>query len=123
MGEVAERVQLALDDTSKRILKVLDEAEANGWTVGLVTVAVRISPPGQMDNRASEWNLARAFYAIWEMAGRTAQGRPSWKFLGARARNGQPLSESDISIYLKDPSAIWTDEQIGQLTSGKGTRI
>jgi hypothetical protein len=103
----SELAQEALDNPTSRMLKVLAAAEEEGWTVGRISLAVRLSGPDDKPDRIGE--VALPFYAIWELTGWTPKGRPSWHFLNARAKNGQPLSEGDILTYLEDPSVIYPE--------------
>jgi hypothetical protein len=82
-----------------QVRKILETAEANGWSEnGATTLVIRLSKPGDP--------LAKPFYMKWDLAGRTAKGKPSWRFQGSRAANGQPLNLSDALVYLSDPSVI-----------------
>lgn len=104
---ISELVEEALDNPSKRILKVLNEAEELGWTTGVVSVCVRLSKPDDKPDRIGE--VAFPFYATWILKGWTPTGKPSWSFQGSRASNGQALSEADILLYLKSPEIIHPD--------------
>jgi hypothetical protein len=103
-----ELTEEALTHPTPRMHKVLQAAEEMGWTVGKVSLAVRLSKP---DDKAEPRSgaVALPFYATWELTGWTQKGKPSWHFLGARAKNGQPLSEGDIMAYLEDPSVIYPE--------------
>lgn len=81
-----------------RIDKLLDLAEQEGWFQNSHTsLVVRLSRED-----------AVPFFARWDMIVRE-DGRRSWRFVHAWAKNTQPLSYSDISIYLKDPSVIYPE--------------
>jgi hypothetical protein len=104
---IEELVEEALDNPTPRMLKVLAEAEEQGWTQGRISVCVRLSKPEDKPDRAG--NVALPFYATWELVGWTPTGKPSWRFLNAAASNLQPLSEGDILTYLADPEVIHPD--------------
>lgn len=53
----AELVQEALDNTTKRMFKVLDEAEANGWDAPVVSVCVRLTKGKPANPRAAKRKL------------------------------------------------------------------
>lgn len=104
---LAELTSEALDNPTPRMLKVISAAEEEGWTAGRITLAVRLSRPEDKPDRAGV--VALPFYAIWELTGWTEKGRPSWHFLGAKAKNGQALSEQDILLYLESPEVIYPE--------------
>lgn len=108
----AELAQEALDNTTPRMLKVLKAAEELGWTAGVTSVTVRLSRPDDKPDRTGA--VALPFYATWVLKGWTPTGRPSWSFMGARASNGQALSEADIMTYLEDPSVIYPEPPEGE---------
>lgn len=116
MSAISAQVSEALDNPTTRALNVIDAAETKGWTVGKVTIAVRLSKPDDQPDAAGQ--VAQPFFAVWELAGRTPKGRPSWRFQGARAANGQALSERDIPAYLEDPSVIWPDPEADKCGHG-----
>lgn len=102
MSELSELTRDALDAPVQRALNIIDQAEELGWTVGKVSLCVRLSKP--------EDGLALPFYATFVVNGRTPKtGKVSWSFFGAMAKNNQPLSEDDIAIYLANPEVIWPE--------------
>ena len=107
MSELSELVSQALDEPTKRALKVVEKAEELGWTVGKVSLCVRLSKPGDTPDRVGA--VALPMYATWTCDGRTKTGRLSWHFDGAAARNLQQLSEDDIPIYLEHPEVIYPE--------------
>ena len=93
---VSEELDSAL---TPQVRKILETAEANGWSEnGATTLVIRLSKPADP--------LAKPFFLKWELAGRTKAGKPSWRFQGARANNGQPLNLGDALIYLEDSSVV-----------------
>lgn len=81
--------------TNARGLKVLAQAKELGWQENpYVSMVLRLTKEG-----------AEPFFARWDL-GVTASGKPSWRFQGARAANGQPLAYNDIAVYLQDPDVI-----------------
>jgi hypothetical protein len=104
VSETSELAEEALDNPTKRMLKVIDAAEEQGWTVGRITLAVRLSKPDDKPGRDEA--VAYPFYACWELRGWTPTGKPSWTFRNACTAVLQPLSEGDILAYLADPSLV-----------------
>lgn len=85
--------------TNARGLKVLAKAKELGWHENpYVSMVIRLTKEG-----------AEPFFARWDL-GVTGSGKPSWRFQGARAANGQPLNYNDISVYLEDPSVILPED-------------
>lgn len=84
------------------VQKILDAAEDNGWSQNpYISLVLRLAKP--------EDPMAKPFFMKWELAGRTPKGKLSWRFAGARASNGQPLTIEDALVYLEDPSVIYPD--------------
>jgi len=106
VSELSELVSEALDNPTQRALKVIDQAEELGWTVGKVSLCVRLSKPEDTPGPRTG-ALALPFYATWTCDGRTPTGRLSWHFDGAAAKNLQSLSEDDIAVYLAHPEVIY----------------
>lgn len=96
---VSEDLDSAL---TPQVRKILEAAEANGWSEnGVSTLVIRLSKPADP--------LAKPFFLRWDLAGRTKAGKPSWRFAGARASNGQPLNLGDALVYLEDTSVIYPE--------------
>lgn len=110
--ELSKLTAEALDNPTKRALKVIDTAEELGWTAGRISLSVRLSKPDDKPEPRDQ-AVALPFYATWELRGWTPTGKPSWTYLGARAKNSQPLSEGDILAYLADPSLIYPEPPEG----------
>jgi hypothetical protein len=103
---VSEDIDAAV---TPQVRKILDAAEANGWTEnGATTLVIRLSKPGDP--------LAKPFFLKWDLTGRTAKGKPSWRFAGARARNGQAMNLSDALLYLEDTSVIYPENPLTRET-------
>lgn len=92
------------------VQKVLDAADEHGWSLNPdITLVVRLTKADP---------LAIPFFMRWNLVGRTAKGKLSWRFHGARASNGQPLTLDDALLYMKDPSVIYPEPPEGEKTSG-----
>lgn len=97
-----QAVEDCLEAIPARLYKLLGDAEKIGWHLGATgtTIVMRLHKPG--DERALP------FYVCWQLVpGKEA--KMSWRFSGARAANGQPLSWADIRIYLADPEVIYPE--------------
>jgi hypothetical protein len=80
------------------VVKVLERAEELGWFQNPFTsLVVRLSRDD-----------AEPFYARWDMYV-SPEGKRSWRFKHARAKNAQPLNYKDIFTYLEDPSVIYPE--------------
>jgi hypothetical protein len=90
-----------LDNPTPRALKVIKEAEAQGWTIGKISLRISMTKPAD--------EMAVPLYAAWDCSGRTREGKVSWHFSSAATANLMELSEDDLITYLKDPSVIWAD--------------
>ena len=90
------------------VQKILDAAVEHGWSENpCVSLVVRLAKLGDKAVKRGE-SLAKPFFMTWELAGETEKThKRSWRFTGARAANGQPLSSDDCLIYLQDPSVIY----------------
>lgn len=86
------------DPSNAKALKVLALAKENGWHENPFTsLVIRLDKEG-----------AEPFFCRWDLAVGT-NGKPSWRFQGARASNGQPLNYNDVLVYLTDPSVIYPE--------------
>lgn len=91
--------EIAGEPTCARALKVLDAAKANGWVENThCSLVLRLTRDD-----------AEPFFASWDLSFNPDTGKPSWRFTGARAKNGQPLNYNDIFIYLEDPRVIYPE--------------
>lgn len=96
---IEEALETAINPNLYRVLEVADE---QGWSFNpCLSVVLRLAKP--------EDQLARPFFMRWDLAGRTSKGKPSWRFAGARAANGQALTIADALIYLTDTSVIYPE--------------
>jgi hypothetical protein len=96
MDVVSEDLDSAL---SPQVRKILESAEANGWSENAATtLVIRLHKPDD--------SLAKPFFLRWDLVGRTAKGKPSWRFQGARAAIGQALNLADALLYLEDTAVI-----------------
>jgi hypothetical protein len=82
-----------------RVIRVLDHAAEKGWRVRGpgVTLVARLTKDDDP--------LALPFYVRWTMV-ETQDGKKSWRFTSAYAKNGQPMNYGDIFTYLDDPAVI-----------------
>lgn len=81
-----------------KALKLLAKAKENGWHENPYTsLVIRLDKEG-----------AEPFYIRWDLSA-GANGKPSWRFQGGRARNGQALNLSDALLYLEHPSVIYPE--------------
>jgi hypothetical protein len=86
------------DPSAAKALKVLARAKELGWHENPYTsLVIRLGKEG-----------AEPFFARWDL-GVTSSGKPSWRFQGARAANGQALNYNDVLIYLEDPDVIYPE--------------
>ena len=101
--------ELEGEPSPARAIKVLEAAKANGWTENpYSSFVVRLTRED-----------AEPFFARWDLSFNPETGKKSWRFAGARARNGQALNYSDIFIYLENPEVIYPEppEEIqGEIT-------
>lgn len=82
-----------------RALKVLEAAKANGWVENThCSLVLRLTRED-----------AEPFWARWDLSFNPETGRKSWRFYGARAKNGQALNYNDIFIYLENPEVIYPE--------------
>jgi hypothetical protein len=87
------------EPTALRAMKVLDAAKANGWVENpYCSLVLRLTRPD-----------AEPFFARWDLSFNPETGKRSWRFVGARAKNGQPLNYTDIFIYLENPAVIYPE--------------
>lgn len=99
MNDVTEALESPLP---KNAQKILEAAEANEWVENpYVSLVLRLAKPKDA--------LAKPFFMKWELAGRTPTGKLSWRFAGARASNGQPMTIEDALIYLEDTTVIYPE--------------
>lgn len=97
----------ALSALPPRVRKVLDAAEENGWMENPFTsLVVRLTREDGLP-----------FYATWHWVG--VDGKRSWRFQGAYAKNGQALNYNDIFVYLEDPAVIYPEPPEDEKPGGK----
>lgn len=91
--------EVAGDDASAaRAVKLLRLAIELGWTENPYTsLVVRLKHPD-----------GEPMFARWDMA-IGANGKASWRFKGARAANGQPLTLNDAFAVLEHPELIYPE--------------
>jgi len=90
-----------------RVRKVLDTAVEYDWCHNpVVSLTIRLTRLGD-DVRHPAEMPALPFFATWTLD--TRGDKRSWRFAGARAKNGQALSYGDIFTYLEDPSVIYPE--------------
>lgn len=95
LTDLSEALESPLPPT---VVRVLDKAEELGWFQNSHTsLVVRLSRDD-----------ALPFFARWDMVV-SPEGKRSWRFVHAWAKNAQPLSYNDIMIYLDDPSVIYPE--------------
>jgi len=98
--DVTQAVEALEGPVPGPVQKILDAADEHGWSANpAITLVVRLAKPGD--------ELAKPFFMRWDLVGRTSKGALSWRFQGARASNGQPLTLADCHLYLQDPSVIY----------------
>jgi hypothetical protein len=86
------------DPTAAKALKLLAKAKELGWAENPFTsLVIRLNKEG-----------AEPFFIRWDL-GVGTNGKPSWRFAGARAHNNQALNYNDALIYLEDPSVIYPE--------------
>lgn len=86
------------EPSAARALKLLAKAKEHGWHENPYTsLVIRLDKEG-----------AEPFFVSWHLA-EGANGKPSWRFQGGRARNLQPLGLNDALLYLEDPSVIYPE--------------
>jgi hypothetical protein len=91
------------DPSAARALKLLAKAKEEGWSDNpYSSLVIRLAKEG-----------AEPFFIRWDLAVGT-NGKPSWRFHGARAFNGQPLNYNDALLYLEDPSVIYPEPPKGE---------
>lgn len=83
-----------------KLAAVIDTAYEYGWEGSHHSFTVRYSHP--------DAPLARPFFASWDLT-KTEGRKPSWRFTGAFASNGQAMNLDDVLAYLKDPAIIWPE--------------
>ena len=96
----------ALSALPPRVRKVLDTAAENGWTEKTTSLVVRLDHPDGLP-----------FYATWHWV--EVDDKRSWRFQGARAKNGQALNYNDIFVYLEDPAVIYPEPPDDEKPAGK----
>lgn len=76
-------------------LKILEAAIANGWYENpFHSFVIRL-----------DRDDAQPIFARWDV-GVTASGKISYRFQGARAKNGQPMNFSDLLAVLEEPRLL-----------------
>ncbi len=112
MTLTSDLADLLDDPLPARVRKVLDVAEAEGWQENpVVSLTVRLAKPDDTPKRPAE-PPALPFYATWVLDRK--DGKHSWRFQNARAKNGQALNYGDVLIYLQDTSVIYPEEPEGE---------
>lgn len=86
------------EPSAARALKLLAKAKENGWHENPFTSLVI-----RLDKEDAE-----PFFMTWHL-GVGSNGKPSWRFQGGRAKNGQALNLNDALLYLEDPSVIYPE--------------
>lgn len=99
IGELLDEV--LEEDPAPRASKVLDYALEHGW---------RLHGLGGSFVMRLNRDDAEPFFASWKIEVDPETGKKSWRFAGAKARNGQALAYGDIITYLDDPSVIYPEE-------------
>lgn len=92
-------------------IKLLAKAKELGWHENPFTsLVVRLSKDD-----------AEPFFIRWDLAVGSS-GKPSWRFAGARAANGQPLNYRDAVLYLEDPSIIYPEPPEEEVNNGDDSK-
>lgn len=98
------------EPSAARALKLLAKAKEEGWTENPHTsLVIRLDKEG-----------AEPFFMRWDLA-EGSNGKPSWRFQGGRAKNGQALGLNDALLYLEDPSVIYPEPPKEEVKSCDGT--
>lgn len=104
--DVTMAAEAIVSPPPRAVEKILDAAIQHGWTENpAITLVVRLSRPQD--------ELALPFFMRWDLVGRTPTRKLSWRFQGARAANGQPLTVDDALLYMQDPSVIYPSDPLG----------
>jgi hypothetical protein len=101
--EIDELDQVVLGPLPPRVVKLLKSAVDNGWEANApgITFRVRLTKPDD--------DLALPFFIGWDLYLNPETAKWSWRFSGARAKNGQPMNFNDVFTYLEDPSVIYPE--------------
>lgn len=87
------------DPTAAKAIKLLAKAREEGWHENPFTsLVIRLGKDG-----------AVPFFIRWDLGVGTG-GKPSWRFAGARAANGQQLNYNDALLYLEDQTVILPED-------------
>ena len=108
---VSELVEEALDNPSKRILKVLSAAEEQGWTTGVVSVCVRLSRGDVVAaaRKATKADLrCKACHETTPVDGRTIC--PACRSLGRTAVAEEAPAEEALPFYATWIMKGWTEK-------------
>lgn len=100
MSDLIEAVaaEVSSDPSAARALKLLALALENGWTENpYSSLVLRLTHPDGLPMFV-RWNLVLS-----------DKGKPSWRFYGARASNGQPLTLSDAFAVIETPQLVFPE--------------
>jgi hypothetical protein len=97
VSELIEAVAAEVEGepSAARAVKLLKAALENGWTENpYCSLVLRLQHPDGLPMFV-RWNLVVS-----------DTGKPSWRFAGARASNGQPMNLSDVALVIETPELV-----------------
>jgi hypothetical protein len=84
--------------SAARAVKILQQALAAGWTENpYASLVLRLKHPDGVPMFA-RWNLVIS-----------DKGKPSWRFYGARASNGQAMTLNDVALVIEHPELVFPE--------------
>jgi hypothetical protein len=100
MTDLIETVAAEVDGepTAAKAVKLLRAAAENGWTENpYCSLVLRLQHPDGLPMFV-RWNFVLS-----------DGGKPSWRFAGARASNGQAMTLSDVAMVIEHPELIFPE--------------
>lgn len=98
------------DPSCAKALKVLDLALAHGWTENpRASLVLRLDHPD-----------GEPMYVAWELFS-GSNGKRSWRFLSAAARNGQSMTLNDVMAVIENPVLVYPEPPENMEVVSNGT--
>ena len=100
MSELIEAViaEVSSDPSAARAVKLLKAALENGWVENpYCSLVLRLTHPDGLPMFV-RWNFVIS-----------DKGKPSWRYYGARASNGQALTLNDAFLVIENPPFIFPE--------------